>query len=137
MINHRCPKLSAWNYSNLKQGFVLDSMGSIERGLEIFDSYGNKCNAKFFVNYGFLEELPDSFEYLFKYVLDASSPCSEAKKKLFPSKSETIRLLLSLDYETETIIKGLRLMVIDNDDDLNLVKVCSTDQDVHRDGRYA
>lgn len=123
MINHRCPKLSAWNYSQTRQGFGLDSMGTIERGLEVFDSYGNKCNAKFFVNYGFLEDIPDSFEYLFNFVLEDDSYFFEEKVKLLPTKSGRYRLLLSMDYESETAIRNLRLLLADSASDLDLAKV--------------
>ena len=56
MLNHQRPKKSLWNYDNDLQGFKLESYGEYEAGLEVFDSYGNKCNTRFLMNYGFLEK---------------------------------------------------------------------------------
>lgn len=134
MINHKCPKLSSWNYSAAKHGFVLDSMGAIGGGIEVFDSYGNKCNAKFFVNYGFLEDIPDSFEYLFYYHMNPEEPFYQAKAELISAKGDGYRLLLSLDYESENMIKRLRLLLIDREEDLELARVLAANlrHSIHR-----
>lgn len=34
-------------------GFTITTLRTIQRGEEVFDSYGRKCNSRFFVNYGF------------------------------------------------------------------------------------
>jgi hypothetical protein len=34
-------------------GFVIIANKAISRGEQVFDSYGRKCNSRFFVNYGF------------------------------------------------------------------------------------
>ena len=123
MINHRCPKLSAWEYSDKNDSFELRSLGTISEGVEIFDSYGDKSSAKFFVNYGFLEEFQESAVYLFRlpanppFISIYQSVISEYNSKLHKSLStETSQLNLELeltqDYEKNTLIKSLRFLTI-------------------------
>jgi len=69
MINHRRPRETRWTFSEAKQGFVISAMQDFGSGDQIYDSYGRKCNSRFFVNYGFaLENNPDN-ECLIKIVL--------------------------------------------------------------------
>lgn len=61
MLNHRRPRETKWTYDQSKHGFVISALQVIKGDAEIFDSYGRKCNSRFFVNYGFsLEKNPDN-----------------------------------------------------------------------------
>merc|ERR1719300_204424 len=61
MLNHKRPRETKWTYSQKKRGFLVTSLQTIKENAEIFDSYGRKCNSRFFVNYGFsLERNPDN-----------------------------------------------------------------------------
>jgi len=61
MINHKRPRETRWTYNESKQGFIISAMQNFSPGDQIFDSYGRKCNSRFFVNYGFaLENNPDN-----------------------------------------------------------------------------
>lgn len=61
MLNHKVPKETKWTFDDQKYGFIITSMKSIQRGEQVFDSYGRKCNSRFFVNYGFsLDENEDN-----------------------------------------------------------------------------
>lgn len=62
MLNHRVPKHTSWNYSQIQGGFVIESVEDIERGSEVFDSYGRKCNSRFLLNYGFVMPNNDANE---------------------------------------------------------------------------
>jgi hypothetical protein len=59
MLNHKVPDKSTgltdthWTYDQKRGGFVIVSNKNIKQGREIYDSYGYKCNSRFFVNYGF------------------------------------------------------------------------------------
>lgn len=53
MLNHHLPKQTSWFYCDRRQGFVIQSLRPIEAGSEVFDSYGQKCNSRFLLNYGF------------------------------------------------------------------------------------
>lgn len=57
MLNHKRPRETKWTYDEGRGGFTITSLKPMQRGDQIFDSYGQKCNSRFFVNYGFaLEE---------------------------------------------------------------------------------
>lgn len=61
MINHRRPRETRWTFNQSKKGFIISALQNFEPGQQIFDSYGRKCNSRFFVNYGFsLENNPDN-----------------------------------------------------------------------------
>lgn len=54
MLNHRLPKQTSWYYCDRQKGFVIKSMKEIPAGHEVFDSYGQKCNSRFLLHYGFV-----------------------------------------------------------------------------------
>lgn len=56
MLNHKLPKQTAWNYIDQREGFVIESLEDIPAGVEVFDSYGKKCNSRYLLNYGFVVE---------------------------------------------------------------------------------
>jgi len=61
MLNHRRPRETKWTYAQKKRGFLITALQTLDENAEIFDSYGRKCNSRFFVNYGFsLEENADN-----------------------------------------------------------------------------
>jgi len=74
MLNHKRPRETKWTYSQKKRGFLVTSLQAIGENAEIFDSYGRKCNSRFFVNYGFsLERNPDN-EALMTFELPRADP---------------------------------------------------------------
>jgi histone-lysine N-methyltransferase SETD3 len=61
MLNHKRPRETKWTFDDDRYGFLITSLKTIQRGEQIFDSYGRKCNSRFFVNYGFaLDENEDN-----------------------------------------------------------------------------
>ena len=58
MLNHHIPKQTSWYYCDAEEGFVIQALKAIPMGTEIFDSYGQKCNSRFLLSYGFT--LPDN-----------------------------------------------------------------------------
>jgi len=53
MLNHKRPRETKWTYEDSRAGFIITSLRTIQRGDQVYDSYGRKCNSRFFVNYGF------------------------------------------------------------------------------------
>jgi len=53
MLNHKRPRETKWTFDDSRHGFIITSLKTIARGEQVFDSYGRKCNSRFFVNYGF------------------------------------------------------------------------------------
>ncbi|GAB5373439.1 hypothetical protein AAMO2058_001751800 [Amorphochlora amoebiformis] len=53
MLNHMPDKQTDWKFDNKLDGFTMVTNRSVGRGEQIFDSYGRKCQGRYFVNYGF------------------------------------------------------------------------------------
>ena len=53
MLNHKQSATTTWRYCDTRAAFLIISTHVQLTGLEVFDSYGPKCNSRYFVNYGF------------------------------------------------------------------------------------
>lgn len=53
MLNHKNPHETSWQYEDSKGAFTITTTKKLLKGAQIFDSYGRKCNSRYFVNYGF------------------------------------------------------------------------------------
>lgn len=64
MLNHYRPRETKWQYEDSSQAFTIVSLQGIGAGAQVYDSYGQKCNHRFLLNYGFSVENnvePDGF----------------------------------------------------------------------------
>jgi len=64
MLNHFRPRETKWTFDNSRGAFTITSLQPIRCGAQIYDSYGQKCNHRFLLNYGFAVEEnsePDGF----------------------------------------------------------------------------
>ncbi|EGB03414.1 hypothetical protein AURANDRAFT_72732 [Aureococcus anophagefferens] len=64
MLNHFRPRETKWTFDNSRGAFTITSLQKISVGSQIYDSYGQKCNHRFLLNYGFAIEdnkEPDGF----------------------------------------------------------------------------
>ena len=62
MLNHKRPKQTTWYFCDERQGFIIEASDDIARGDQVYDSYGRKCNSRFFLNYGFINLNNDANE---------------------------------------------------------------------------
>jgi len=53
MLNHKRPNETSWTFDDARNAFTITTTKRILKGGQIFDSYGRKCNSRYFVNYGF------------------------------------------------------------------------------------
>jgi hypothetical protein len=56
MLNHYRPRETKWTFDEDSQCFVITTLQGIGAGEEVYDSYGQKCNHRFLLNYGFCVE---------------------------------------------------------------------------------
>ena len=56
MLNHYRPRETKWTYDEDRQAFTITSLQHIVAGSQVYDSYGQKCNHRFLLNYGFAVE---------------------------------------------------------------------------------
>ena len=54
MFNTETPKNALWYYDDSKNGFIVEAYTDIKKNEQVFDSYGKKCNYRFFLNYAFI-----------------------------------------------------------------------------------
>lgn len=93
MLNHRRPRQTTWSYEESKNGFIIDAMEDIDRGIEVMDSYGKKCNSRFLLNYGFIVRNNDANEYPFKCRLREDDTNLISKRNLIDGNtSQTFRV---------------------------------------------
>lgn len=117
MLNHRCPQQTSWEYKEEYKAFIIDVKESIPRGDEIYDSYGQKCNSRFFMNYGFILEGNTDNEVPMKIWLDEMDPLYTAKMKIIEySNPKTIRIAENLNKRnTSDFFSYLRFAEFEGD----------------------
>jgi hypothetical protein len=70
---------------------MFESIEDCQAGEEMFDSYGKKCNSRFLINYGFIEDDNDGNEVPFKiYLHEENTQLYGEKLKLLNYKKELI-----------------------------------------------
>lgn len=88
MLNHKRPKQTSWTYSDEKAGFVIEALKDIPRNEQVYDSYGKKCNSRFFLNYGFIVENNDGNEVPIKVYYPDSDDKKDMKKEMINDFSD-------------------------------------------------
>lgn len=88
MLNHKRPKQTSWTYSDEKSGFVIEALKDIPRNEQVYDSYGKKCNSRFFLNYGFIVENNDGNEVPIKVYYPESDDKKDMKKEMINDFSD-------------------------------------------------
>ena len=73
-------------FDDALDGFTIMSLRTIQRGEQVFDSYGRKCNSRFFVNYGFaLDDNEDDNEAVLAFhPSPQADPFYSTKLKMIP-----------------------------------------------------
>mmetsp|Transcript_1596 Transcript_1596/g.3830 ORF Transcript_1596/g.3830 Transcript_1596/m.3830 type:complete len:624 (+) Transcript_1596:227-2098(+) len=56
MLNHYRPRETKWTFDEERQAFTITTLQPIQTGSQVYDSYGQKCNHRFLLNYGFAVE---------------------------------------------------------------------------------
>jgi hypothetical protein len=56
MLNHQRPRETKWAFDDDLDAFTITTLQSIPASSQVFDSYGQKCNHRFLLNYGFAVE---------------------------------------------------------------------------------
>eukprot|EP01017_Pseudomicrothorax_dubius_P027102 TRINITY_DN3084_c0_g1_i10.p2 TRINITY_DN3084_c0_g1~~TRINITY_DN3084_c0_g1_i10.p2 ORF type:complete len:598 (-),score=164.66 TRINITY_DN3084_c0_g1_i10:1899-3692(-) len=104
MLNHRRPKQTSWQYDQVRGGFIIESLEDIPRGEQVYDSYGKKCNSRFFLNYGFIVLNNDGNEVAVRVHWNNDDPLRQTKEQLNgePFAVKTFRIQTSFE---ETVVQ--------------------------------
>ena len=77
-----------WTFDDSLNGFTITTMRAIDRGEQVYDSYGRKCNSRFFVNYGFaLEDNEEDNEALLAFACPPDAPSLARKNQMAAGKN--------------------------------------------------
>ena len=104
MLNHRLPRQTTWEYKDSKGGFVIESNENIARGEQIYDSYGEKCNSRFFLNYGFIVLNNQSNEVALKVWFDPTDHLFSVKRQILNSLQDFKSFRVSEDTGCKKMI---------------------------------
>jgi len=75
MLNHKRPGTdTVWTYDDAVTGFTITTTCSLAKGAQIYDSYGRKCNSRFFVNYGFSLDQNEDNQVVFTLEVPPEDP---------------------------------------------------------------
>jgi len=105
MLNHKRPRETSWTFDNKRQSFTITSLQVLPRGMPVYDSYGPKCNSRFFVNYGFALEVNEENQCLIPISILVTDPLYQLKVRWLGgyASSTRRRFQLPLQYaEKET-----------------------------------
>eukprot|EP00826_Nyctotherus_ovalis_P018840 TRINITY_DN15715_c0_g1_i11.p1 TRINITY_DN15715_c0_g1~~TRINITY_DN15715_c0_g1_i11.p1 ORF type:complete len:547 (-),score=134.33 TRINITY_DN15715_c0_g1_i11:28-1668(-) len=93
MFNFQRHQQTSWSYKEESRGFVVNANEPVSRGDELYESYGNKCNSRFFLNYGFVLEDNTHNEVPITISLDQKDPLYASKLKMLDyDDSKAIRI---------------------------------------------
>eukprot|EP00463_Aulacantha_scolymantha_P005492 TRINITY_DN6858_c0_g1_i1.p1 TRINITY_DN6858_c0_g1~~TRINITY_DN6858_c0_g1_i1.p1 ORF type:complete len:83 (-),score=7.94 TRINITY_DN6858_c0_g1_i1:206-454(-) len=81
MLNHKIPCETSWSFDDSRYGFIITAMTTYLKDDEVFDSYGRKCNHRYFVNYGFSDDNNKDNEAVIQMELPMSDPLYAMKIK--------------------------------------------------------
>ena len=105
MLNHKRPKQTSWSYNNEKQGFVVESMENLKKGEQIYDSYGKKCNSRFFLHYGFIVLENDGNEVAVKVNYNKEDPLLTFKERFMGEKMEMKTFRIMANFEENNVLE--------------------------------
>jgi histone-lysine N-methyltransferase SETD3 len=102
MLNHKKPCSDTgpvksdeadtkWTYEDSRGGFIITTTRTIPRAEQIFDSYGRKCNSRFFVNYGFSLDDNEDNEVMIRVGLPQNDPHFTMKLRMLGGREHSAR----------------------------------------------
>lgn len=103
MLNHKRPKQTTWQYTDEKQGFVIEALHDINRNEEVFDSYGKKCNSRFFLNYGFIVRNNDANEVPIEVHYHPEDKYLKYKKEMINDPADFKKFRVSANLRDSTM----------------------------------
>ncbi len=114
MFNHRRPSDNRCCFSDASNGFDVSASKRQNSDVEMFLSYGGKCNSRFFVNYGFMVENNKANLASVEVFLSKQDPQFEQKKTLLADKAQsTFRLSIECHQEFYHCLQFLRVSTMD------------------------
>eukprot|EP00808_Paulinella_micropora_P031627 g5082.t1 len=99
MLNHKRPNETAWTFDDSMNAFTITTTKRLLKSSQIFDSYGRKCNSRFFVNYGFALDFNEDNQVAIFVSLDKDDPRYALKSKLLGRESANQKRRFQIAFE--------------------------------------
>lgn len=118
MLNHNSNPDTQWFFDDVNKVFKIISKKKFSANVPIYDSYGKKCNSRFFVNYGFV--LDNNLENTVRYVFDLKSEEVSGlkyKKKFLDDSSNKTHILGKIEQNRSNFnifLSKVRYLVCDD-----------------------
>ena len=114
LLNHKRPQETYWNYDNKASSFFIEGTANIKEGHEVFDSYGQKTNSVFLLNYGFTDKNNKYIKFRIDLELNKTYPFLDEKMIFLKWKSLNKSFEIELQFpndNSKAFFSFLRLML--------------------------
>jgi len=124
MLNHKRPNETSWTFDDSRNAFTITTTKRLLKSAQIFDSYGRKCNSRFFVNYGFSLDVNEDNQVAVFFDIPKDDPNYTLKTKLLRGTS-TRRFQIAFEHKercTKKCVSFLRIALATLDELAPLLK---------------
>jgi protein-histidine N-methyltransferase len=122
MLNHRRPRQTTWNYTDDRRGFIIEALDDVKRGEQVYDSYGKKCNSRFFLNYGFINLNNDANEVPIKVFYNDDDKLRQVKMEMIKDTSDFKKFRVVDNYNEKVMTEFLSwLRFVEYDENIMLI----------------
>lgn len=124
MLNHKRPNETSWTFDDSRNAFTITTTKRLLKSAQIFDSYGRKCNSRFFVNYGFSLDVNEDNQVAVFFDIPKDDPAYQIKVKLLRG-SHTRRFQIAFEHKercTKKCVSFLRIALCSLEELLPLTK---------------
>ena len=91
----------------------------------MYDSYGKKCNHRFFLNYGFINLNNDANEFPFKIHYNPNDQYEQVKKEMIADSSSSKKFRVTANFEDKIIHEFLSwIRFVEFDENITLMYQC-------------
>ena len=121
MLNHHTKHQTTWFYNDKTQAFMIQAIDDIKKGSELYDSYGNKTNSRFLLNYGFVIEDNTQKEVEIEVDYAEHEVPLFKKKKLWMDGTFKRKFVLNDKSDSNGVVdlfSYLRFIVFDNENEV-------------------
>jgi len=137
MLNHKRPNETSWHFDQGLNSFTITTTKRLLKGGQVFDSYGRKCNSRYFVNYGFSLDTNEDNQVAMFFQLPKPAPeAGEKEHMAYQLKAKfvgthTRRFQIPFEHKervTRKCVSFLRVCYADMDELLPLAKLKSLEK---------
>lgn len=91
----------------------------------MYDSYGKKCNHRFFLNYGFINLNNDANEFPFKIYYNEGDQYEKVKKEMINDQANFKKFRITANFEDKVIHEFLSwIRFVEFDENITIMYQC-------------